>query len=148
MKARHCIPSAVMLFLVQEDRVLLQRRLNTGYMDGCWDCGASGHVETGESMRQAMVREAREELGVEIAVDDLEFATMTHKYALDDGRGYVNVYFIAHRYRGEPCIMEPNKCAEIAWFSIQQLPVDLIADRRQAWENFHQAVMYDEEIMV
>ena len=51
--------------------VLLQLRRNTGYMDGYWACGAAGHVEASEAVTATAVREAREELGVEVAAHDL-----------------------------------------------------------------------------
>ena len=38
-------------------QVLLQLRRNTGYMDGHWACGASGHVEAAESVLETAVRE-------------------------------------------------------------------------------------------
>ena len=51
--------------------VLLQLREGTGYRDGHWACAAAGHVEAGESVVQAAVREAREEVGVRIDPADL-----------------------------------------------------------------------------
>ena len=57
--------SAVMLMLSRtdengEEEILLQKRMNTGYMDGYWDFSASGHVEDNEPMRIATVREEKE----------------------------------------------------------------------------------------
>lgn len=43
---------------------------------GDWDISAGGHVNLGESLVEAAVREAREEIGAEIAVDDLRLVTM------------------------------------------------------------------------
>ena len=63
----HVVPAAYVLFL-DGDRVLLQLRRNTGYRDDHWACGAAGHVEDGESVFQAAVREAAEELGVVVEV--------------------------------------------------------------------------------
>ena len=47
----------------ERQEILLQRLQNTGYADGMWDFACSGHVELGESMKQALCREAEEELG-------------------------------------------------------------------------------------
>ena len=52
------------MFLVDGDRVLLQLRTNTGYDHGFWAAAAAGHVEPGEPVSAAVVREASEELGV------------------------------------------------------------------------------------
>ena len=66
MKERYRTLSAVMLLLTKEEngkeQILLQKRKNTGYMDGHWDCSVSGHVEYMESMKMAMQRETKEEL--------------------------------------------------------------------------------------
>ena len=43
MRERYKTASAVMLFLLRErngrQEILLQKRRNTGYADGMWDCG-------------------------------------------------------------------------------------------------------------
>lgn len=51
-------------------RVLLHRRQNTGYMDGLWDFAGSGHVDGGETAREAVARECREELGISVRPED------------------------------------------------------------------------------
>ena len=56
---------AVHLILVQDSKVLLLRRYNTGYEDGNYGVVA-GHLERDEEIVAAMVREAREEAGIEI----------------------------------------------------------------------------------
>ena len=53
---------AVYLLLLREGQVLLLRRHNTGYEDGNYSVIA-GHVEPGERITQALVREAAEEAG-------------------------------------------------------------------------------------
>jgi len=42
---------AVHLFLLQDNKILLSKRYNTGYEDGNWNVPA-GHVEEGESVPQ------------------------------------------------------------------------------------------------
>ncbi|MCV7595585.1 NUDIX domain-containing protein [Micrococcus luteus] len=72
------VPASYVL-LLRGPEVLLQRRQNTGYMDGFWVAGAAGHVEPGETARHAAVREAREELGVDIASAGLELVTVMQR---------------------------------------------------------------------
>lgn len=147
MRERYKTASAVMLFLVREQNgkreILLQKRQNTGYADGMWDCGAAGHVEMGETMRMAMIREAAEELGVTLSPADVWFATLTHKTS-PDGTAYVNIFFCAECGEAEPRICEPEKCAELRWFSLDALPENLLEDRRAALENFRRGIPYSE----
>ncbi|MCB0086534.1 MAG: NUDIX domain-containing protein, partial [Caldilineaceae bacterium] len=63
---RFTCPIAVHIFLVQEEKVLLLRRYNTGYEDGNYSVPA-GHLDGNEPVTQAALREAREEVGVAIA---------------------------------------------------------------------------------
>src|SRR5215207_9969041 len=60
------------------DEVLLQLRQGTGFMDGHWACAAAGHVEAGESVLSAAIREAAEELGVTIEPHEMQPLTTVH----------------------------------------------------------------------
>lgn len=60
---RHMLVGDVHLLLINSaGEVLFGRRQNTGYRDGAWHL-PSGHLEAGESLVTALIREAREELG-------------------------------------------------------------------------------------
>ena len=97
------VPAAYVL-LLRGDRVLLQLRQNTGFMDGHWACAAAGHVEAGESAVDAAVREAMEEIGVSINPDALTPLTTLHRTnggtRLLDQR--VDFFFSCDRWEGEP----------------------------------------------
>lgn len=64
----------VMLLLVRDERVLLAQRSGTGYADGQWNL-PSGKLEHGEDLVGALIREAREEIAIELKRDDLRMAT-------------------------------------------------------------------------
>ena len=51
----------VALILISDNNVLLMKRCNTGYEDGKYALPA-GHIEEGESLKTAMVRETSEEI--------------------------------------------------------------------------------------
>lgn len=56
-----------------DGNLLMQRRQSgRGLDDDKLDGSASGHVDPGESYEQAAIREASEELGVTLSLDDLE----------------------------------------------------------------------------
>ena len=60
---RNKLPVAVHLFFLRDKQILLLHRFNTGYEDGNYSVVA-GHVDAGESVMQAAIREAREEVGI------------------------------------------------------------------------------------
>lgn len=70
MRERHKAVPAVYLFLKKDGRIFLMRRMNTGYEDGNYMV-PSGHVEKGESLTDAMIRETMEEVGVSVRKEDL-----------------------------------------------------------------------------
>lgn len=120
------------VYLVRGREVLLQRRQNTGYMDGQWVAGAAGHIELGETAIMAAAREAREELGVSIAAVDLRPVTVMQR---TDGTANAREqradwFFTASTWDGTPSVQEPQKCAEIAWFSLDALPEEIPAYER------------------
>ena len=75
---RFKIITAVHLILIENERVLLLRRYNTGYEDGNYSVPA-GHVEEDEDVIKAMQREAFEEIGIKIKKEDLECLTDEYK---------------------------------------------------------------------
>lgn len=147
-KERFRTRCAVLLLLLRQQgdkqQILLQRRQNTGYADGHWDTAASGHLEARESLKQAMAREAAEELGIRIQPAELRFVTLIHKYIPSLEDAYFNVYFLATTYSGQEHINEPEKCSELCWFDVDKLPDDLIADRRLVLQHYLHGVAYDE----
>lgn len=139
--------SAVGLILIRknelgEEEVLFQERKNTGYCDGYYDLAATGHVENNESMKQAMCREAKEELNIEIDIKDLEFVCMIHKNT--NGVIYYYGYFKAIKWAGTPIVNEPTKNEELKWFNINKLPTNVVDDRIIAIENYNKNIKYSE----
>ncbi|WP_425450754.1 NUDIX hydrolase [Xylanimonas oleitrophica] len=125
---RFRVVPAAYVYLRREGQVLLQLRRGTGYRDGHWAAAAAGHVEPGESVVQAAVREAREELGVEVDEPDLRPVTVMHRGqpggpALEQR---VDVFFEAHRWAGTPTLLESAKAADLRWFPFVALPEPVV----------------------
>ena len=127
------VPSSY-VYLRRGGSVLLQLRQNTGYMDGCWAAGAAGHVELGETAADAAVREVHEELGLATAPDALTpIAVMQRTDGTDNPiEQRVDWFFVCDEWEGEPQILEPRKCAELAWFPLDALPERMPDYEREA----------------
>ncbi|NLS09229.1 NUDIX domain-containing protein [Nesterenkonia sp. MY13] len=122
------IPAAYVLLVDESGRVLLTFRRGTGYMDEHWAFGAAGHVEADESVCQAAVREAQEELGVVISEEDLEPLTVMHRtrgngQAIDER---VDFFFTVRQWQGLPQIQEPDKAVDLIWAEPAALPQPLV----------------------
>lgn len=131
------VPSVYLALLRQGangTEVLLQLRRGTPYMDGWWACGAAGHVEQGESALAAAVREAREELGIDVDPDDLEpLATLHRTCALPDPvEQRIDLFVVLRRWLGEPTIAEPDKTADLRWWRLDALPDQVVPHELQA----------------
>ena len=131
------VPAAYVLLLDGDGRVLLQLRSGTGYRDGFWAAAAAGHVEAGEPVHDAAVREVAEELGVTVAVADLEPLTAMHRTAptgLDvDQR--VDFFFTCRRWAGEPRTMEPARSAGLGWYALDALPDPVVPHERRVLDG-------------
>ncbi len=136
---------ATNLFLtrINEDgktEILLQLRQNTGYMDNKYDFACSGHVEQGETFKSALVREAKEEIGIEINEDDLSFLTVNHDYT----GNHVQMVFKTASYKGEPRVCEPEECGGLLWCDIDNLPDNTILYVRNVIEDIKLGIPYDD----
>ena len=140
--------SAVFPVIIREkdgkNQVLLARRMNTGYMDGLWDCAGSGHVDEGETASQAVVRECLEELGIAVDLEGVTFAHLCHRLGLNGARTYYDLYFHVKKYTGTLHIAEPDKCSELQWFDMDSLPPDTIVLRREALSHIKNGQFYGE----
>jgi 8-oxo-dGTP pyrophosphatase MutT (NUDIX family) len=129
----------VHLFLMCGDEILLLHRHNTGYEDGNYSVIA-GHLDGGEPVKRAMIREAREEAGIEIDPADLDVVHVMHRKS-DDER--IDFFLKATRWRGEPINCEPHKCDELLWCRVDELPTNTIPYVRRAIDNVRRGVTFD-----
>lgn len=108
-----------LVLLDADGRVLLGRRRDTGFGDGLFHVPA-GHLEAGESAVAGLIREAREEVGIEIDAGDVEFAHVLHSAER------VQMFFTVRRWRGAVTNCEPEKCSELRWFDVAALPTEIV----------------------
>ncbi len=130
---RFTAPVAVHLFLTRYDQILLLRRFNTGYEDGNHSVIA-GHLDGGETVLEATRREAREEAGIELDLATTSVVQVMHRLSTDSER--IDYFLVADRWTGDITNREPDKCDELRWFPIDDLPpntVPYVAFAIAAW---------------
>lgn len=113
---------AVHAFFIKDGQVLLAERCNTGYMDGFFSVPA-GHVEAGEGVAEAMLRELEEEAGV-LLKQLPDPAHVMRRIKNNDER--IDYFFVIEDWESEPENKEPAKCAGFEWFALTELPENVV----------------------
>ena len=101
-----------------DNKILLQRRAGTGFMDGYYDF-PSGHVDDGEGLTASAVRELQEETSLIAEEPDLQ---LKHLNLSHTAFPYINVVFEVKKWSGTPEIMEQDKCDDMQFFALDNLP--------------------------
>jgi 8-oxo-dGTP diphosphatase len=108
--------------LVRHDRVLLcHRSSERAWFPDVWDL-PGGHVENGETLTGALVRELHEELGI-VIVEPAELDAVRIVTSEFD----LSVWVIGH-WAGQPGNAAPREHDEMSWFSLDQLSRLQLAD--------------------
>ena len=127
-------------FFIKEDKILLSRRFNTGHEDGNYGL-PSGHIEDGETLKDGVCREIKEEVGVIVLPTDLQLVHVMHRKKEDIRMSF---FFLATSFLEEPKNIEPDKCDDLQWFSLDNLPSNTISYVRQAIEHYQNNELYSE----
>jgi 8-oxo-dGTP diphosphatase len=127
MTGRLRVPVDAYMLLERDGKLLMLRRApGAAYAAGLL-CPPSGHVDEGETVSDAAIREAAEETGVKLAPDQVRCVTVVH-HRSPGGQARIGWFFAAVRgWDGEPVNQEPAKHSELAWIDPADPPEDLVA---------------------
>lgn len=117
---RFTMPIYVGIILRKDNQILLMKRSQSVISGGLYAFPGGG-VDGSETLTAATIRESREELGVIIDVKDLTFVHALH-VKTEKNIEYIAFFYETSTWLGEPCVMEPDKCDEVAWFNLDTLP--------------------------
>ncbi len=131
---------AVHLFFLCGKQILLLRRFNTGYEDGSYSVVA-GHVDAGETVTQAAMREAAEEVGVVLEPADLHVMHVMNRKSEDER---VDFFIAVQHWTGKITNHEPQKCDDLAWVNMDTLPQNTIPYVKRAIEYYQAGIFYSE----
>lgn len=118
--------SAVYMIITKNNKVLVQRRKGTKVWNNYYALPA-GHIDVGENQYEALIREAKEELGIDIDIKNIvnSYTVLRRNYYEIDNKksdNYIDFYFEINKYNGIPKIVEKDKCSELIWVDIHNLP--------------------------
>jgi 8-oxo-dGTP diphosphatase len=140
---RHTNIVASFLFLTKGNKVLLIKRANTGFYDGFYSLVA-GHVDPGETYTEAMIRETKEEAAIVLDEKDISVAHIQHRKSPVDGSERVDAYFVAKKWSGEIKNLEEDKCSEMKWFDLDDLPEKMVPCVRKSISHIRKGDHYSE----
>ena len=84
------------------------------YLDNQYDL-PGGHLEPGEDLYEAMIREAKEELGIELEREDMQIVHIYHHFEKD----MLKFVFRVKKFKNKIQNLEPEKCKELKWVDIE-----------------------------
>lgn len=109
------------VIIENDDKMVLLMKRKGSHGDGTWSF-PGGKLDMFESIEDCAIREAKEETDLDIY--DIKFDNITNDRFYDENLHFVTVY-VRCKYKGEPKIMEENKCSDMNWFLWDNLPENL-----------------------
>ena len=138
---------AVYAFIIDKNlNTLLQKRSsNKKLWPNKWDVTIGGHVNAGEFGRQALIRECKEELGIEITDNDIKYIVSTT--SVYNKNGYVNnhydeCYLITKNIDIKNLKLQKEEVSDARYFSKEELlkridnNYDGLTEKTVSWSIF------------
>ena len=133
------VPVSVHLMLINDNKILLMRRKDTGFADGFYSMPA-GKLEPKESVENAIIREVEEEININIKNETLKTIQVMNRNGSDRER--IDYFFTVDRWSGEIKNNEPNKCDDLKWFDINNLPENTVSYIKEAVNNYNKKIRF------
>ncbi len=140
MSREEFLSAIYMIIKNEKGEILFQRRCGSKLWPDFLGLPA-GHVDKGEDVYQALVREAKEELNIDINVKDIEDTFVVNRIN-KNLKPYYDVYFVIKNYKGIIKINEPNKCQELKWVLLDNMPDDVIEFEKIALDNYEKGIKF------
>lgn len=128
------------LIVKKDEKIAFVLRSNTGWMNGYYGL-PSGKVEKNETFTQAAIREAREEIGIEVVPEGLRYVHTSHR---SEGDEWVDIFYEVTKWKGDVVNAEPHMHSELAWFDPQNLPKNIIPSLAFALSQIFEGKQYSE----
>lgn len=139
MTERFKLRVAVYLVLKNDDKILLMKRAGSGYFDG-WYSLPAGHIDGNETLKSAAIREAKEEINIDLTPNDIDLKLTMHRQG--NGSEYIDVFFEVKQYQNQICINEPDKCSELIYVNPQEKEEQIIPYIHQALNAIKNNINY------
>jgi len=122
------------LIFNKKKEILLMKRGGSVRNNAGWWAKPGGRVEYGETAMQMAKREIKEETNINIQV--WGYLPHTDQVIKKEGQHWVAINFLADCKSGKLKNMEPHKCDEVRWYSLNKLPKKMEQTTREAIKNY------------
>lgn len=117
------LASFVAVMLKKGNKVLLTKRLKEGWGYGEYALPGGG-VDENETIRQAAVREIKEELDVALKIHDLEILHVMH-VTREQKYESIGFFLVTEKWMGEIKNAEPHRHESIEWHDLDNMPINI-----------------------
>ncbi len=122
------------LILNKKGEVLLMKRSKNSKNEIGWWSKPGGAVNYNEKAIDAMKREIKEELGIDVKI--WGYLPHTDHIIKRDKQHWIAINYLAKIKSGKPKIMEPHKCDKIKWFNLKKLPKKITRTTKEPVKNY------------
>lgn len=127
------VGGGILIFNKKGEALLMKRGKKSKNEAGWWS-KPGGTIDFGEKGINAMKREIKEELDINVKI----WGYLPHTdHIIKKGKEHwLAINYLADLEKGKPKIMEPHKCEEIRWFNLKKLPRKLTKTTREPIKDY------------
>lgn len=120
----------VHVWIMNDDKeLLLQKRSPTKKSHpNCWDISGAGHVRAGEDVIEGAIRELKEELGIVVSKEELQYIVTVKSTKNPKNMEFQYVYFLKCNKKVDEYIFEDNEVSEVKYVYYEKLE-QMVKDR-------------------
>lgn len=120
----------VHVWIMNDDKeLLLQKRspIKKSHPN-CWDISGAGHVRAGEDVIEGAIRELKEELGIVVSKEELQYIATVKSIKNPKNMEFQYVYFLKCNKKVDEYIFEDNEVSEVKYVYYEKLE-QMVKDR-------------------
>ncbi|OGI32047.1 MAG: hypothetical protein A2343_02415 [Candidatus Moranbacteria bacterium RIFOXYB12_FULL_35_8] len=114
--------------------ILLKKRGKKSRNEIGWWEKTGGIIEYWEKAEKTVIRETKEELGIEVEI--VGYFPHTDHIIKKDRQHWIGLNYLGKIKKGVPKNLEPEKCDEIRWFSLDNLPKKIVQPTKESIKNY------------